>query len=167
VHVHVHDRGRINDERKVTVDSIEELSVYSNGCKEEVHCGAPQERALTAVQFEQDDAAMEFRVAALQEQARHIQSGEIARVTNHDVDEVMLAFLNRECLPGCSLHSEIRLFDQRASECATLAVPIDVTMRGESNDMEQDDPDSKFGPLQRGNFVKNFVPYAPIKLGSA
>ena len=27
-------------------------------CKEEAHCGAPQERALTAVQFEQDEKAM-------------------------------------------------------------------------------------------------------------
>jgi hypothetical protein len=31
-------------------------------------------------------------------------------------------------------------------------------MRGESSDAEQDDPDSKFGPMQRGDFVKNFVP---------
>ena len=31
-------------------------------------------------------------------------------------------------------------------------------MRGESSDVEQDDPDSKFGPMQRGDFVKNFVP---------
>ena len=33
--------------------------------------------------------------------------------------------------------------------------------------MEQNDPDSKFGPMQRGDVVKNFVPYAPIKFGSA
>ena len=31
-------------------------------------------------------------------------------------------------------------------------------MRGEASDVEQDDPDSKFGPMQRGDFVKNFVP---------
>ena len=33
--------------------------------------------------------------------------------------------------------------------------------------MEQDDPDSTFGPMKRGDVVKNFVPYAPIKFGSA
>ncbi len=33
--------------------------------------------------------------------------------------------------------------------------------------MEQDDPDTTFGPMNRGDVVKNFVPYAPIKLGSA
>ena len=61
-------------------------------CKEEAHCGAPQERALTAVQFEQDEEAMEFRALALQEQARRIQSGEIVCVANHDVE-------TRSCLP--------------------------------------------------------------------
>ena len=61
-------------------------------CKEEEHCGAPHERALTAVQFEQDGAAMELRAAALQEQARHIQSGEIVCVANHDVE-------TKSCLP--------------------------------------------------------------------
>ena len=45
-----------------------------------------QERALTAVQFEQDEEAMEFRALALQEQARRIQSGEIVCVANHDVE---------------------------------------------------------------------------------
>jgi hypothetical protein len=55
-------------------------------CKEEAHCGAPQERALTAVQFEQDEVAMEVRAAALQEHARRIQSGEIVCVANHDVE---------------------------------------------------------------------------------
>ena len=33
--------------------------------------------------------------------------------------------------------------------------------------MEQDDPDGTFGPMKRGDVVKNFVPYAPIKVGSA
>ena len=33
--------------------------------------------------------------------------------------------------------------------------------------MEQDDPDSTFGPMKRGDVVKNFVSYAPIKVGSA
>ena len=33
--------------------------------------------------------------------------------------------------------------------------------------MAQDDPDGTFGPMQRGDVVKNFVPYAPIKVGSA
>ena len=33
--------------------------------------------------------------------------------------------------------------------------------------MEQDDPDSTFGPMKRGDVVKNFLPYAPIKFGSA
>jgi hypothetical protein len=47
-------------------------------CKEEARCGAPQERALTAVQFEQDEAAMEFRAAA--------QSGEIVCAANHDLE---------------------------------------------------------------------------------
>ena len=61
-------------------------------CKEEAHCGAPQERALTAVQFEQDEEAMEFRALALQEQARRIQSGEIVCVANHDVE-------TKSCLP--------------------------------------------------------------------
>ena len=32
--------------------------------------------------------------------------------------------------------------------------------------MEQDDPDSTFGPMKRGDVVKNFVPYAPIKFGA-
>ena len=41
---------------------------------------------MTAVQFEQDEAAMEFRAAALQEQARRIQSGAIVCVANHDVE---------------------------------------------------------------------------------
>ena len=36
-------------------------------------------------------------------------------------------------------------------------------MIGESYEVEQDDPDSKFG----GDVVKNFVSYAPIKVGSA
>ena len=40
-------------------------------------------------------------------------------------------------------------------------------MIGESYAVEQNDPDSKFGPMQRGDVVKNFVPYAPIKVGSA
>ncbi len=40
-------------------------------------------------------------------------------------------------------------------------------MIGESYEMEQDDPDSTFGPMKRGDVVKNFVPYAPIKFGSA
>ncbi len=44
-------------------------------CKEEAHCGAAQERALTAVQFEQDEVAVELRALALQEQARRIQGG--------------------------------------------------------------------------------------------
>ena len=61
-------------------------------CKEEAHCGAPQERALTAVQFEQDEEAMEFRALALQEQARRIQSGEIVCVANHDIE-------TKSCLP--------------------------------------------------------------------
>jgi hypothetical protein len=55
-------------------------------CKEEAHCGAPQERALTAVKFEQDEVAMDFRAAALQEQARRIQSGEIVCVANRYVE---------------------------------------------------------------------------------
>jgi hypothetical protein len=58
-------------------------------CKEEAH----QERALTAVQFEQDEVAMEFRALALQEQARRIQSGEIVCVANHDVE-------TKSCLQG-------------------------------------------------------------------
>ena len=33
--------------------------------------------------------------------------------------------------------------------------------------MEQDDPDGTFGPMKRGDVVKNFVRYAPIKFGSA
>ena len=61
-------------------------------CKEEAHCGAPQERALTAVQFEQDEKAMALRALALQEQARRIQSGEIVCVANHDVE-------TKSCLP--------------------------------------------------------------------
>jgi hypothetical protein len=61
-------------------------------CKEEAHCGAPQERALTAVQFEQDEVAMALRALALQEQARRIQSGEIVCVANHDVE-------TKSCLP--------------------------------------------------------------------
>ena len=40
-------------------------------------------------------------------------------------------------------------------------------MIGESYAVEQNDPDSTFGPMQRGDVVKNFVPYAPIKVGSA
>ena len=40
-------------------------------------------------------------------------------------------------------------------------------MIGESHEVEQDDPDSKFGPMKRGDAAKNFVPYAPIKFGSA
>ena len=40
-------------------------------------------------------------------------------------------------------------------------------MIGESYEVEQDDPDSKFGPMKRGHVVKNFVPYAPIKFGLA
>ena len=49
---------------------------------------------MTAVQFEQDEVAMEFRALALQEQARRtgIQSGEIACVANHDVE-------TKSCLP--------------------------------------------------------------------
>jgi hypothetical protein len=38
---------------------------------------------------------------------------------------------------------------------------------GESQEVEQDDPDSKFGPMKRGDAAKNVVPYAPIKFGSA
>ena len=33
--------------------------------------------------------------------------------------------------------------------------------------MAQDDPDGTFGPMNRGDVVKNFVQYAPIKTGSA
>ena len=33
--------------------------------------------------------------------------------------------------------------------------------------MAQDDPDGTFGPMNRGDVVKNFVQYAPIKSGSA
>ena len=40
-------------------------------------------------------------------------------------------------------------------------------MIGESYEMDQDDPDSKFGPMKRGDAAKNFVPFAPIKFGSA
>ena len=40
-------------------------------------------------------------------------------------------------------------------------------MIGESYQVEQDDPDSTFGPMKRGDAVKNFLPYAPIKFGSA
>ena len=40
-------------------------------------------------------------------------------------------------------------------------------MIGESYEVEQDDPDSTFGPMNRGDVVKNFVQYAPIKSGSA
>ena len=40
-------------------------------------------------------------------------------------------------------------------------------MIGESDDVAQDDADSKFGPMKRGDVVKNFVQYAPIKSGSA
>ena len=47
---------------------------------------------LTAVQFEQDEVAMEFRALALQEQARRIQSGEIVCVANHDIE-------TKSCLP--------------------------------------------------------------------
>jgi hypothetical protein len=32
--------------------------------------------------------------------------------------------------------------------------------------MEQDDPDGTFGPMKRGDVVKNFVSYAPIKVAS-
>jgi hypothetical protein len=38
---------------------------------------------------------------------------------------------------------------------------------GESYEVEQDDPDRTFGPMKRGDVVKNFVQYAPIKSGSA
>jgi hypothetical protein len=38
---------------------------------------------------------------------------------------------------------------------------------GESYEVEQDDPDSKLGPMKRGDVDKNFVPYAPVKVGSA
>ncbi len=73
--------------------------------EEEAHrdCGAPQERALTAVQFEQDEGAMLFRALALQEQARRIQSGEIVCVANHDVETnscFNVAFLDREGVPN-------------------------------------------------------------------
>ena len=40
-------------------------------------------------------------------------------------------------------------------------------MIGKSYEVEQDDPDSTFGPMKRGDVVKNFVQYAPIKSGSA
>ena len=36
-----------------------------------------------------------------------------------------------------------------------------------SYDVAQDDPDGTFGPMKRGDVVKDFVPYAPIKFGSA
>ena len=41
---------------------------------------------MTPVQFEQDETTMEFRAAALQEQARRIQSGEIVCVANRYVE---------------------------------------------------------------------------------
>ena len=42
-------------------------------------------------------------------------------------------------------------------------------LTGESYDVEQGDcgPDSKFGPMQRGDVFKRFVPCAPIKFGSS
>ncbi len=55
-----------------------------------------------------------------------------------------------------------------------MALSIDVTTLiigdwRESYKVEQDsdDPDSTFGPMKRGDVVKNFVQYAPIKSGSA
>ena len=97
-------------------------------CKEEAHCGAPQERALTAVQFEQDEVAMELRALALQEQARRIQSGEIVCVANHDVEtKSCLPFLiGKVCQTRC-LRSEIRLLNQSASAQLSMALSIDVT----------------------------------------
>jgi hypothetical protein len=97
-------------------------------CKEEAHCGAPQERALTAVQFEQDEVAMEFRALALQEQARRIQSGEIVCVANHDVEtKSCLPFLiGKVCQTRC-LRSEIRFLNQSASAQLSMALSIDVT----------------------------------------
>ncbi len=76
---------------KVAAAATASTSTFAH-CKEEAHCGAPHERALTAVQFEKAETAMMFRALAAQEQARRIQSGEIACVANHDVE-------TKSCLP--------------------------------------------------------------------
>ena len=109
-------------------------------CKEEAHCGAPQERALTAVQFEQDEKAMALRALALQEQARRIQSGEIVCVANHDVEtKSCLPFLiGKVCQTRC-WRSEIRLLNQSASAHLSMALSIDRDV------------------------AKNFVPYAAAR----
>ena len=83
---------------------------------------------MTAVQFEQDEVAMEVRALALQEQARRIQSGEIACVANHDVEtKSCLPFLiGKVCQTRC-WRSEIRLLNQSASAHLSMALSIDVT----------------------------------------
>ncbi len=73
------------------------------------------------VQFEQDEVAMELRLA-LQEQARRIQSGEIVCVANHDVEtKSCLPFLIGKVYQIRCLRSEIRLLNQSASAQLSMA----------------------------------------------
>jgi hypothetical protein len=56
-------------------------------CKNNHHCGTPQQRALSAVQLKFDEAAWAKRALALQVQVQPIGHGEIIVVMNDDPED--------------------------------------------------------------------------------
>jgi hypothetical protein len=115
-------------------------------CKNNHHCGIAQQRALSAMQLEFDEAAWAKRALALQVQAQLIGHGEIIVVMNDDPDHgAQEPFFIGEAAA---------LYDTKAGEAG-------ITYTWELGDQE-----TLFGKMCNNDVVLDIIKYEPVKVGS-
>ena len=117
-----------------------------NKCKNNHHCEIAQQRALSAMQLEFDEAAWAKRALALQVQAQLIGHGEIIVVMNDDPEHgAQEPFFIGEAAA---------LYDTKAGEAG-------ITYTWELGDQE-----TIFGKMCNNDVVLDIIKYEPVKVGS-
>ena len=115
-------------------------------CKNNHHCGIAQQRALSAMQLEFDEAAWAKRALALQVQAQLIGHGEIIVVMNDDPEH--------GAQEPFFLGEAAALYDTKAGEAG-------ITYAWELGDQE-----TIFGRMCNNDVVLDIIKYEPVKVGS-
>ena len=116
-------------------------------CKNSRHCGAAQQRALSAMQLEFDEAAWAKRVLALQAQAHLIGHGEIIVVANDDPE-----------------HGAQEPFF--IGQAAALYDGAKAGENGITYTWELGDQETTFGKMCNDDIVLDIIKYEPVKVGS-
>ena len=115
-------------------------------CKNNHHCGIAQQRALSAMQLEFDEAAWAKRALALQVQAQLIGHGEIIVVMNDDPEH--------GAQEPFFLGEAAALYDTKAGEA------------GIAYAWELGDQETIFGRMCNNDVVLDIIKYEPVKVGS-